>query len=187
LKGVGNVQAILIVASATGLILGSLATAGLLCWLMWDAGKFFRHPEWVAWAILVALALSLAGKLPESEFAHLVLVFALAGGLPLWFAGRAWRRRQKQIDEEARMENARPATTRSSVRATAEPPRWAYPVITACLSEGRAPTRDEKHRLARRLWREGLEKRFESRPNRARFAEGRTLSRATEATLRGFD
>jgi hypothetical protein len=135
-------QAILVVVSATGRIVGSLASAALFCWLLWNAG-------------------------------------------------RAWRRQPVRNDEDTQMQGSRLATARSAVQAasavqsTAEPTRWTYPVILACLSEGRAPTRDERHRLASRLWREGFERRFASTPRTASFAERRTLSRATKATLRG--
>lgn len=178
-------QVILIVASATGLIVGSLAFASLFCWVFWDVGKAFRHPEWVAWAVLTVLALSLAGKLPNSEFARLALLFSLVGAVPLWFAGRAWRRQQDQNFEEIKMQRARLEATRSEDQAIREPPSWTYPVITACLSEDRSPTRDERNQLARRLWLEALERRVRSAPKAATFGERRILSRATDAALRG--
>ena len=178
-------QAILIVASAAGLILGSLTTAGLLCWLMWDAGKLFRHPEWVAWAILAFLFLSLAGKFPNSEFAHLVLMFALVAILPLWFAGRAWRTRQLERTEVPPNPRSQSAKTEPDVLADAPSGHLPYPAITDCLSAGRSPTRDERNLLASRFWREALEKRFGSELTAASFANRRILSRATKAALQG--
>lgn len=178
-------QLILIVASAVGLIVGSLTFAALFCWVFWDVGKAFQHPEWVAWAALSVLALSLAGKLPNSEFARLALLFSLVGAVPLWFAGRAWRRHHDKGYEVTKMQRTRLQEFRSVGDAVTDPTRWDYPVLTACVSNDRAPTREERKQLARRLWLEALEKRSAMSPRNATFAERRILSRAAEATLYG--
>lgn len=87
-------QTILMVAEAVGEAIGSLVTAALLCWLLWDAFKLARHPAWAAWAVLIVLALALLGKLPKSEFLDMALAFAAIGTVPLWVAGRAWRKQR---------------------------------------------------------------------------------------------
>jgi hypothetical protein len=85
-------QTILIVAEAIGLTIGSLVAAALLCWLLWKAFGLVRHPELTAAALLSLLVLALFGRLPNSEFLRMVLMFALVAAVPLWIAGRTWRK-----------------------------------------------------------------------------------------------
>ena len=85
---------VLMVAGAIGLVVGSLASAALLCWLLWDACRLVRHPEWAAAAVLALLVLALLGKLPTGEFVDMVLMFTVIAAIPLWLAGRAWRKQR---------------------------------------------------------------------------------------------
>lgn len=85
-------QTILMVAGAIGLTVGSLLAAALLCWLLWDVFRFVRHPEWAPSAVVVLLVLAVTGKLPHSEFLDMVLAFSVIAAVPLWIAGRAWRK-----------------------------------------------------------------------------------------------
>jgi hypothetical protein len=83
---------ILSIVEQLGLLIGSVTAAGLLCWLLWRCFRPIGHPDWGA-LVLVALALlAIAGMLPDSRFLDLSLVFAALAALPLWLAGRTWRR-----------------------------------------------------------------------------------------------
>lgn len=92
LGGVAMMQTILMVAGAIGLIVGSLMAAALLCWLLWDAFRLVLHPELTALVVLMILVLAVMGKLPNSQFLHMVVAFAVVAAIPLWIAGRAWRK-----------------------------------------------------------------------------------------------
>ena len=85
-------QTILLFLDAVGLVVGSVVAAALLCTLLWGAFRLVRHPACAAVAIGLLLTLALMGKLPHSEFLDMMLVFAVLGAVPLWIAGRAWRR-----------------------------------------------------------------------------------------------
>ncbi|NIJ19813.1 hypothetical protein FHS95_001482 [Sphingomonas naasensis] len=61
---------------------------------------------------------------------------------------------------------------------------WRYPVILACMGEGRAPDRREFHSAAGRIWREYLAARVATGES-GRFAALRTLCALTRATLVG--
>jgi 4-amino-4-deoxy-L-arabinose transferase-like glycosyltransferase len=92
---------ILTVGESIGLIIGSLAAAVLLCFVVWRLFKLMRHPEWGPPLLLVLVALAVAGKLPHSEFLDMVIVFAALAAIPLWFEGRAWRKRHTKISGHA--------------------------------------------------------------------------------------
>ena len=85
-------EAVLMMIEAVGSTVGSVAAAGLLCWLLWNLFRIVRHPEWASLAVLTLLALALFGKLPRSEFLTMVTMFTLVAAVPIWLAGRAWRR-----------------------------------------------------------------------------------------------
>jgi hypothetical protein len=85
-------NAILVVISAIGLVLGSLVAAGLLCWLLWRTLALVRHPDWAAAVILILIALAVTGNLPNSQLLDLALAYAFVAVVPLWFEGRTWRR-----------------------------------------------------------------------------------------------
>lgn len=91
-------QTILMLAGAVGEAVGSLVAAALLCWLLWNVFRFFRHPAWAAAAVVVILALACAGELPRSEFLDMALAFAAIGMVPLWVAGRAWHKEHHRDD-----------------------------------------------------------------------------------------
>lgn len=84
-------RTILLIGESIGLVVGSLAAGILLCWLLWLLFRIGRHPAWGPPLVVVPAMLALAGKLPDSEFLHMALVFALLFAAPFWIAGRTWR------------------------------------------------------------------------------------------------
>lgn len=89
-------QLILMVVEGIGLVIGSLALAVLLCWFLWYAFQLVQHPEWGALVVLTLILLAFAGELPKSQFLYMTLTFALVAAVPLWLAGRAWRKESRQ-------------------------------------------------------------------------------------------
>lgn len=61
---------------------------------------------------------------------------------------------------------------------------WSYPVILACVGEGRIPDRPAFRRLAGRIWGEYLESQV-AKGRSGRFAALRTLRALTRAALLG--
>ena len=102
-------QLILMVVEAIGLVVGSLAAAVLLCWFLWYAFRLVLHPEWAVSVVLMLLLLAFAGELPKSQFLDMTLTFAVVAAVPLWFAGRAWRKQRS-----AGFEQPAPATRRAT-------------------------------------------------------------------------
>jgi hypothetical protein len=90
-------DALLGVIAAMGQVLGSLAAAGLLCWLLWQIFAQVRHPDWAAAMILILIALAVTGNLPNSQFLNLVLAYAVLAVVPFWIAGRTWRREHPRM------------------------------------------------------------------------------------------
>lgn len=84
-------QAILLILTAIASVVGGLVAAALLCWLLWHLFTPIRHPEWAPLVILILTWLALVGKLPDSEFLHMTLAFAMVAAVPFWIAGRTWR------------------------------------------------------------------------------------------------
>lgn len=178
-------QLILIAAGAIGLIVGSLAAAALLCWLLWYVFRLALHPEWGAPAILIFLVLGLFGELPKSQFLEMTLTFAVVAAVPLWFAGRAWRRQRSQALKRRCEQGVDlwPSEPIAPTEAVLMP--QLYPAITACINDERSPTREEVHVVASRLWREGFAQRFGSQTVPASFAARRILLRAASTALSG--
>ena len=84
---------LLVALESIGLVLGSLALAGLLNGALWSAFRRVNHPDW-AWIVLVLpVAALLAMGEPHSGFLRLALIFAVMLAVPFWFEGRAWRSR----------------------------------------------------------------------------------------------
>ena len=83
---------ILVMITSIGLVVGGLAAAAALCWLLWQVFTPLRHPEWAPAVILVLAGLGVTGNLPDSQFLHMALAYAVAAAIPLWMEGRAWRR-----------------------------------------------------------------------------------------------
>lgn len=79
------------VAESILLIFGSLIGAVLLCMLLWRLLLLVRHPEYGALLIVPLVVVTLAVPLTHSPFVRMTLLFAMAGAVPLWIAGRAWR------------------------------------------------------------------------------------------------
>lgn len=174
-------ELILIAVEAIASTIGSLAAAGLLCWLLWYAFRLVSHPEWGAVAVLMLLGLALLGALPKSEFMKMTLMFAVIAAVPLWIAGRAWHRQCLQKPDESLVSNHdAPAAPMESA-----PLFDVYPAISACIRENRSPTRNEVHVVAARLWREGLAQRFGSPSQPASFAARRVVLRTARAALSG--
>lgn len=84
-------NAILVAITSIGLVLGGLATAAILCWLLWRIFVLVRHPNWAAAVILILIALAVNGSLPNSQLLHLALAYAIVAVVPLWIEGRKWR------------------------------------------------------------------------------------------------
>jgi len=89
-------QLLLIGLESLALIIGSLATAILICWLLWFLFRLIGHPALAAVTILLLVALACTGRLPASQFLQMTLAFAALGAIPLWSEGRAWRRRARE-------------------------------------------------------------------------------------------
>jgi hypothetical protein len=81
-------QAIL---GGVSLVLGSLAAATLVCWLVWTGFKVLHHPELGALLCLLILLL-VAGGFISSPFLRLTGVYVGLAAIGLWPAGLAWRR-----------------------------------------------------------------------------------------------
>jgi hypothetical protein len=178
-------QLILMAVEAIGLIVGSLASAVLLCWFLWYAFRLILHPEWGVSVVLMLLVLAFAGALPKSQFLEMTLMFTLVAALPLWFAGRAWRRECPQKLVRRSEQGAVPSPGKTIVPTEPVLSLRLYPAITACICEERPPTRDEIHVVASRLWREGFAQRFGKQTTPASFAARRMLVRAATAALSG--
>ena len=178
-------QFILIVAGAIGLVAGSLAAAALLCWLLWHGCRLALHPEWAAPAVLILLVIALIGKLPKSPLLDMTLTFAVIAAVPLWIAGRAWRKQRRQASNSARLQGAGSRPGEPIAATESAPSHRLYPAITACICEDRSPSRDEIHTVASRLWREGFAQRFGSQSPPESFAVRRLLLRTAKAALRG--
>ncbi|AXJ97388.1 MULTISPECIES: hypothetical protein [unclassified Sphingomonas] len=180
-------QLILMVVEAIGLVVGSLATAVLLCWFLWYAFRLVLHPEWGVSVVLMLLLLAFAGELPKSPFLDMTLTFAVVAAVPLWFAGHAWRKESPQHLVKPPEQGVAPSPSKATAPTeTVHSPRL-YPAITACICEERSPTREEIHVVASRLWREGFAQRFGSQTMPASFAARRMLVRAATAALSGRD
>lgn len=83
---------ILTVVTSLGLIIGSLAAAAMLCWLLWRMFLLIHHPDWAPIGIAILVALALTGHLPDSQLLALALAYAVAAAVPLWMEGRTWRK-----------------------------------------------------------------------------------------------
>ncbi|MFA6112538.1 MAG: hypothetical protein WC729_01050 [Sphingomonas sp.] len=101
---------ILVALESIGLVLGSLALAGLLNGVLWSAFRWLRHPDWAWTVIAVPVVAVLAGAPPRSAFLRLALAFAAMLALPFWMEGRAWRSRW-------RLDHPLPAPIRSKPSA----------------------------------------------------------------------
>ena len=96
-------QILLVIVESIGLIVGSVAAAILLCWLLWHAFRLIRHPAWGPPIVVVPVILWAANMLPRSDFLRMTLVFALLAAIPVWVEGRAWRvawieRQRRDVD-----------------------------------------------------------------------------------------
>jgi len=178
-------QLILMVLEAIGLTVGSLAAAVLLCWFLWYAFRLVLHPELGVSVVLILLLLAFAGEFPKSQFLDMTLTFAVVAAVPLWFAGRAWRKQRRQGSNSTRPQLVEPETSEVVIPPQSAQSPWSYPAITACIGQERYPTRDEIHLVASRLWREGLALRFGSQSAPASFAARRVLLRAAMTALSG--
>lgn len=175
-------RTILFIAEPIGLCLGSLAAGIFSCWLLWAIFKAVRHPAWGPPLVVVPVILGLAGKLPDSEFLKMTLVFALVAAVPFWSAGRDWRAARLNGDRAPAIADT-PFPIEDAIDAdlAPAPPYRRYPAITACMCEGRRPAHDEVKKVALRIWRES----FAMRNPDTSFATRRALLRAARASLEG--
>lgn len=159
------------------LIFGSISVAIVLCWVLWRGFKLIHHPEWAAIAAVLAGVLALHATAPHPFFYRMVIIFTLVGAVPLWVEGRAWRRaRTRPIFE--------PEPTHDVAPTPSDPPR-RYPIIIACIGEGRPPKQEEVRAVAARIWREGLRQRAVSQTPAGSFAMRRSVFKVAEAALIG--
>lgn len=77
------------------LIFGSLGLAILLNMACWRLLRIVRHPELGALVIAGMAVAVIAGSLTHSPFLRMTFLFAAAGAVPLWIAGREWRANQR--------------------------------------------------------------------------------------------
>lgn len=82
-------------AKSICLIFGSLAAAILLCLLLWHLMRYIRHPELGALVIALIAIVALTMPFTDNLFVRMMLLFAAAGAVPLWIAGREWRAAEK--------------------------------------------------------------------------------------------
>lgn len=82
---------LLVMVGSVGFIVGSVAAAILLCWLLWKAFRLIGHPAWGPPIVVVPIILWAFDVLPPSAFLRMTLVFALVVAIPFWAEGRAWR------------------------------------------------------------------------------------------------
>ena len=95
---------LLVIAESIALIVGSVAAAILLCWLLWHAFRLIRHPAWGPPIVVVPVIFWAANMLPRSDFLRMTLLFALLAAIPFWVEGRAWRvawieRQRRDVDD----------------------------------------------------------------------------------------
>lgn len=169
-----------------GLVIGSLAVGILSCWALWAIFKLVRHPEWGPPIIAVPAILALAGKLPDSEFLKMALVFAVVAAIPFWSAGRDWRTAWRNRDRLAPATPdapppLKPVATNSDPAPA--PSYRRYPALAACICEARRPARDEVKKVALRIWRES----FAAPSPNLSFATRRALWRAAKVALEGSE
>lgn len=84
---------------AIGLVLGSLLTAGLVCWLATGVAIRLHHRSWAGLLMmLIVLAVFLSG-LTHSGFVRLSAVYGLCGVLFLWISTRDENARSDTPDQ----------------------------------------------------------------------------------------
>jgi hypothetical protein len=173
---------LLIGFESLALIIGSLATAIVMCWLLWFLFRSVHHPAWAALAIFLLAALACTGHLPASQFLQMALAFAVLGAIPLWTEGRAWR--QRAIYDAPR---SRPATPGRTARANPIPrPGYGrYPAIVACIGQDREANRAEVRMVAARIWRETCQAQGLRSDLTPSFARRRRLLRAARYAMSG--
>jgi hypothetical protein len=84
------------IAESVCLIFGSLAAAIFVSLLLWHVLQRVHHPEFAALVIGAVAIVFLFGPFQHHPFLRLTLLFALAGTVPLWIAGREWRAKHKE-------------------------------------------------------------------------------------------
>ena len=137
-----------IVAEAVGFTLASLFAAVLFNWCSWHLFKLFGRPEWGPPVGLIILLGAAGGRGVGSEFLRRTIGLAILASVVLW-ATTLDRRRRPAIKPVAK----NPANSLPS-NGGAPGGRVIYPAIAACLGEGRAPSRAEIRKVAKRIRRE---------------------------------
>lgn len=77
---------------AVFMVVGSLLATSIFCGVIWQGCLRLRHPEGSALILGAIAALAILAGIPHSPFLTPVLADGVAAAVPLWFAGRAWRR-----------------------------------------------------------------------------------------------
>jgi hypothetical protein len=78
-------------AESVALILGGLAMAMLLCWLLWKILIKLEYPELGPVILIAAGTLATLAHGPQNEFFRLVLALAVSGAVPFALESLAWR------------------------------------------------------------------------------------------------
>jgi hypothetical protein len=170
---------VLVMLGSIGLIVGSLTAGILICWLLWSAFKLIRHPELGPPLVVIPAFLALTGRLPDSEFLAMTLIFAVLAVVPFCIEGLAWRARTLDRDVSL-MQAVAPAIDRLSTPAISY---GRYPAIAGCICEARRPSPGELKRVASRV----LHEAFAGQGPAPAFAEKRAALRAAKAALEGAD
>lgn len=170
---------ILIILDSIGLILGSMVAGFFCCWLLWSGFRLVNHPEWGPPFVLVPAALALAGRLPNSEFLVMTVIFASLAVVPFCREGLAWRARRLDPgrDGPAGQSEARPIEHLPAASLTFR----RYPALAGCICEARPPNPDELKKVASRM----LSETSAAQGPAPSFAAKRAVLRAARAALAG--
>jgi hypothetical protein len=175
-------QTSLLVAQSISLAVGGLAGATVICWLLWQVCKLLHHPDWAALAIVFLAGLGVTGNLPHNDLLNLTLTFLAIAMIPLWIEGRTWRKGYRAPGGQSDVSSS---VALESVRARGPFDQTPYPAISACLSSGRRPSRDEIRLVATRIWREAFVARGDQMLQTPSFSSRRILVRTAIAALAG--
>lgn len=172
-------ETIIAIGEPIVLIVGSILVALFLCRLLGQTFRLLRRPEWGAALALPAIALGLYGSSADNVFLRLVLTFTLLESVPLWLEARTRKggyARAPTKDEPR--QHREPSLVQQKM-----PQR--YPIIDACIREGRRPRHGELRVVADRIWREGIQRSLGPPNPVTSFAMRRSAFRAARAALEG--
>lgn len=159
-------------------VVGALAAAILLNWLLWHAAALVGHPAWGPPLVAIPVILAVTGRLPANGLIGLTLGFAAVIAIPLWVEGR-----KPPADRPGRVTST-PTTNvvpLASARSAVVPASSRYPAIAACIQDSRRASPQDIKKVAARVWRES----FTGSPADTSFAARRSCVRAARLALEG--